>query len=78
MKYLSMFWDWVDTRVVVRRILTLGTFAMTVWVIQWAMIFAYFTTRTGAEVAMIIGAVMVPLTALQGYLFSAYSKGREA
>lgn len=78
MKPLTVFWDWVDTRLVVRRILTLGTFAMTVWVIQWAMIFAYDTSHSGTEVAMIIGAVMVPLTALQGYLFSAYSKGRKA
>ena len=78
MKYITAFWDWVDNRVVVRRILTLGTFVMTVWAIQWAMVFAYHMPRSGAEVAMIISAVMVPLATLQGYLFSAYSKGREA
>lgn len=78
MKLATAFWDWVDRRAVVRRIMTLGTFAMTVWVIQWAMDFASASPRSGADVAMILGAIMVPLNALQGFMFASYAKGREA
>lgn len=78
MKAITAFWDWVDTRAVVRRVMTLGTFVMTVWVIQWAMVFAMSSPRSGADVAMILGAIMVPLNALQGFMFAAYAKGREA
>src|SRR5512139_4320892 len=77
-KYVSQFWDFVDSRAVVRRIMTLGTFAMTVWVIQWAMVFASGSPRPGSDVALILGAIMVPLNALQGFLFAHYSKGRSA
>lgn len=73
---MSAFWDWVDKRAVVRRVMTLGTFAMTMWTIWWAMWFAMESTRSGADVAMIIGAVMVPVNSLQGYIFGAYAKGR--
>lgn len=75
---MSAFWDWVDTRLIIRRLMTLGTFAMTMWVIWWAMGFASTSPRSGADVAMIIGAIMVPVNALQGYLFGAYARGREA
>lgn len=74
----SRFWDLVDNRLLIRRIMTLGTFAMTMWVIWWAMEFASTSPRPGSDVAMIIGAIMVPVNALQGYLFGAYSTGRSA
>lgn len=75
---MSAFWDWVDKRAIVRRVMTIGTFCMTMWVIWWAMGFASTSPRTGGEVAMIIGAIMVPVNTLQGYLFSSYSRGRAA
>ena len=75
---MNWLWDWIENRQLIRRIMTLGTFAMTMWVIGWAMYFAMTSPRTGAEVAMIIGAIMVPVNALQGYLFGAYSTGRGA
>lgn len=78
MSAVTKFWDFIDSRSVVRRIMTLGTFFMTMWVIWWAMGFATTSPRSGADVAMIIGAIMVPVNALQGYLFGAYAKGREA
>lgn len=75
---MGKFWDFVDSRLVIRRIMTLGTFGMTMWVIWWAMGFAETSTRSGSDVAMIIGAIMIPVNALQGYLFGSYAKGREA
>lgn len=76
MKLVTEFWNWVDSRAVVRRVMTLGTFGMTIWVIQWSMVFAMTSTRSGADVAMIIAAIVVPLNTLQGFMFSSYSKGR--
>ena len=76
MKLMTEFWDWVDTRAVVRRVMTLGTFALTVWTIWWATEFAEASPRPGSDIAMIIGAVMVPINWLMGHLFTWYSKAR--
>lgn len=70
------FWDFIDQRMILRRIMTLGTFAMTMYVVWWAMSFATTSTRPGADVAMIIGAIGAPLNALMGYLFVVYNQGR--
>jgi hypothetical protein len=75
---MSAFWDWIDNRLIVRRAMTIGTFVMTMYVISWAMDFAATSSRVGSDVAMIIGAIMAPLSALMGYLFGAYSGGRQA
>lgn len=74
---LTEFWDFIDTRFVVRRIMTFGTFLMTLYVIWWAMGFVEVTTRTGSEVSLIIAAVMVPLNTLMAYLFAIYTQGRK-
>lgn len=75
---IANFWRVIDERMLIRRLMTLGTFAMTMWVIWWAMEFAESSTRSGSDVAMIIGAIMVPLNTLMGYLFAAYNQGRAA
>lgn len=66
----------IDEHMLIRRVMTLGTFFMTIWVIWWAMEFASSSPRTGSDVALIIGAIMVPLNTLMGYLFAAYNSGR--
>lgn len=73
---MSAFWDWVDNRAIVRRVMTIGTFLMTMWVIWWCMKFAMESPRSGSDIAMIIGAIVVPVNGLQGYIFGAYVKGR--
>ncbi len=75
---IANFWRVIDERMLIRRLMTLGTFAMTMWVIWWAMGFAASSPRSGSDVAMIIGAIMVPLNTLMGYLFAAYNQGRAA
>lgn len=77
MKYLTAFWDFVDTRAVVRRIMTLGTFSLTVHVIVWAVWFATTSPRSGGDIALIIAAVMGPVNVLQGYMFARYSQARQ-
>lgn len=75
-KYLTIFWDWVDRRCIVRRIV-LG---VTVWMVyeafSWAARFASATEKDGAEVGLIIAAVTGPIAVLQGYVFKLYSENR--
>lgn len=75
---MDKFFEYLDKYMIIRRVMTLGAFCMTMWVIWWAMEFASSSARSGADVAMIIGAILVPVNGLQGYLFGAYSRGREA
>lgn len=55
------------------RPLTLGT---TLWLTysayDWAREFASLSERSGPDVAMIIAAVIAPISLLQGYVFKAY------
>jgi hypothetical protein len=70
--------DWVSRvgQIEVARPVTLG---VTVWMTynayQWAAAFADASSRGGAEVAMIIAAVIAPVSVLQGYVFKAYIGG---
>ncbi len=75
---MDKFFEYIDKYMLIRRVMTLGTFATTIWAIWWAMLFAMDSTRPGTDVAMIIGAVLVPVNSLQGYMFGSYSRGREA
>lgn len=58
-----------------------GVLYVTVWMtwlaFDWAGRFAFETTKTGAEVALIIGAVTAPITALQMFVFKVYSDSRK-
>ena len=55
------------------RPLVLG---VTVWLtyqsFTWGVDFADHSTRAGSDVAMILGAVMVPVSALQTFIFKLY------
>lgn len=53
------------------------TLMVTIWMTWhafiWASNFALTTTRDGNEIAIIITAVLLPITALQAFSFSLYS-----
>lgn len=57
-----------------------GVLYVTVWMtwlaFHWAGQFAFATDKAGAEVALIIGAVTLPITALQSFIFKVYSDSR--
>lgn len=60
-----------DCPQMIRSLISLGTFVMTVTAFNWSMDFATtMTDRTGGDIAMIIGAIMGPLTLLQGAVFN--------
>lgn len=72
----NKFWDWIDTRAIVRRTILFSTFWMTWEAFQWAAEFAETTTKSGMEVAAIVAAVTAPIAALQGYVFKIYAATR--
>lgn len=74
--WLAKFWDWLDNRGVIRRIV-LGTAIWMTWeVTHWAMAFAEHSQRAGGDLAVVIAAVSAPATALGGYVFKAYLDSR--
>lgn len=79
----GQFWDFVDKRQIdayaVSAIILIGTIRIT----EWAMLFVEkHPEKSGIEVAAIIGALMVPWSALQGaaikWLFDARQRSFEA
>lgn len=72
----NKFWNWIDTRAIVRRIVLFVTLWMTWEAFQWAAEFAETTTKSGVEVAAIVAAVTAPIAALQGYVFKIYAATR--
>lgn len=75
---IAAFWDWVDSRSVVRRLVLFITLWMTWLAFQWAAEFALVVIdKSGIEAAAIIAAVTAPISVLQGYVFKVYAEGRK-
>ncbi len=69
--------DFIDGRAVIRRMVLAFTLWMTFYGVREAWAYAVLS---GAEdklgTAAVIAAVLVPISALQGFAFSTYTKGR--
>lgn len=76
MNVITQLWDWVDQRGIVRRVVLFSTLYMTWEAYQWAAMFSATTSRTGMDVAAIIGAVTAPISMLQAAAFKVYSDSR--
>jgi len=72
----TAFWDFIDTRVVIRRAVLLWVIWMTTQAFFWTFEFATNSPRTGVDVAAIIAAIWAPLTALQGACIAFYNSAR--
>lgn len=70
------FWDWIDSRAIVRRMILAFTLYMTWLVTHQAWVFAHNSGYDGIGTAAIIAAIMAPTAALQGFAFANYTKGR--
>lgn len=72
--------EWVETRLDsggwVRRIYLFVAGGMTWKFMLWAMDFAVHSPRPGSDVAMIVGAIGVPLSAVTGFAFNHYLQSR--
>lgn len=75
---MSAFLAWVDRRhfVSVRGLTMYVTLGITVYVTIEAFRFAYASELPGIDIAAILAAITAPCSALQGYVFSAYMKGK--
>jgi hypothetical protein len=73
---LTRFYDWIDERGVIRRIVLGIAIWMTWEVSQWAMAFVACSQRPGIDLAAIIAAVTGPVTLFGGYVFKAYIDSR--
>lgn len=74
---MRRLWDWIDDRAIIRRSLTIGTFIAVLITLRWSMGFAETSPRSGGDVALILGAVWGPLSALMGYTFGQYTASRK-
>lgn len=70
------FLDFIDRRQIIRRAAFLWVLWLTGEVAFWTMNFAWNSSRPGMEVAAIIGAIWLPLGALQGAIFKFYDDTR--
>lgn len=77
MNALSALWDWVDNRLIVRRVVLGVTVWMSWYCTEWAQNFAQTSERSGTDIAMIIASVTALPTVLVGYVFKLYSEGRQ-
>jgi hypothetical protein len=73
---LEGFWVILDRGMVVRRASYVIMLYMTTYFINWSLHFAETSTRTGTDIAAIIAAIGVPLSALQGVVMKIYSDSR--
>ena len=73
---MTRFWDFVDERGIVRRIVLGVAIWMTWRVSLWATAFAVTSDKPGLEVAAIIAAATAPVTLFAGAVFKAYVESR--
>lgn len=64
-EFLTRAWDWFDKRDIDKHALSIAVMVSTFKITAWAITFATTCTKPGAEVAMIIAAVLIPWTPLQ-------------
>lgn len=74
---MTRFWDWVDSRAVVRRSVLFITLWMTYEITVQAWAFAHTSTFDGVGTAAVIAAVTAPFAALQAFVFNSYVRGKQ-
>ncbi len=75
-EFFGSFWDFVDTRGVVRRIVLACAIWMTWKVSEWGMAFADATNLSGVDAAAVVAAVTAPITLFAGAAFKNYIESR--
>jgi len=76
---MTKFWDWIDTRGVIRRAVLFIAIYM-LWVqAEWARDYAFESLALGksdASIAAIIASLSAPATMLVGFVFKHYLESR--
>lgn len=73
---MKAFWDFIDERVIIRRLVLLFTLFMTYYGTEAAIAFSASSKFDGAGTAMVIAAILAPIGALQKFTFDMYSAAR--
>lgn len=71
------FWNWLDNRMIVRRLLLGVTMYLVIDSYAWCKSFAEHTARDGLQIAAIIAAVTGPVTVLLKFVLDNYTEGRK-
>ena len=74
---VARFWTWIDDRQIDAHIVAAVIMWATLEITAWAMRYAETSSRTGLEVAAVIGAVMVPWGGLQAAVIKWYFEARK-
>jgi hypothetical protein len=78
--WLTAFWDWIDTRGVIRRIILFAAMWMTFWISFRMTEFVFAALALGkiseGSIVAAIGMITAPIVALGGYVFKAYLDSR--
>lgn len=78
---MTRLFQWLETRLDeggwVRRTYLVAASVMTWKVTIWSMVFAEVSKLPGVETAAVIGAVGVPIAAVQKFAFDAYLDSRK-
>lgn len=74
--WVTRWWDFIDSRQIVRRLVLFLTLWMTWKSFEWAAAYAAITKMDGLGTGAVIAAVTAPVAALQGYVFKIYAEGR--
>ena len=75
--WFTRWWDFIDSRQIVRRIAFFALLWMTLEAFFWAMRFIETTTKSGAEVGLMVAAVTVPIGYLQKAIVELYNEARK-
>jgi hypothetical protein len=77
---LTKFWDFIDTRGVIRRIVLFAAMWMTFWISYRMTEFAFAALAAGklseGNIVLAITAIFAPIVGLGGYVFKAYLDSR--
>lgn len=73
---MTLIWDWIDSRAIVRRLVLVFTLWMTYYGVHKAWLFASASPFDGVGTAAVIAAILAPIAALQGFAFANYTTRR--
>ena len=75
-RLIEKFWDWVDSRAVIRRVVMIFTLYMTYYVTHEAFTYAATSKLDGLGIAAVLSAITVPYGLLAGFTFKWYTDSR--
>jgi hypothetical protein len=74
---MGMFWDWFDQRDVEKHVVAMATLYASYLVISWSMVYATANVaRSGTDIAAVLAAINVPMTAFQAAVVKWYFNAR--